>query len=152
MQCQEYFKLTKRKEDIILKNILNTTSKIIILIVIINIYNLFLYKDNVYAASGWSDIFSQGENFINQGKNSNTDINEVEFKALYKNLYNFLLAIGIIITIIVGALLGLKYMFGSIEQQVKVKETLLPYLVGCIIIFGAFGIWKIVLIFAQNIV
>ena len=134
-----------------MKKILNTISKIIVLIVIINIYNLFFYKDNVYAAIGWNDIFSQGENFINQGKNSNTDINGVEFKALYKNLYNFLLAIGIIITIIVGALLGVQYMFGSIEQQVKVKETLIPYLVGCAIVYGAFGIWKIVLILAQNI-
>ena len=41
-------------------------------------------------------------------------------------------------------------MWGSIEQQVKAKEMLMPYAVGCVVIFGAFGIWKIcVTIFSQ---
>ena len=31
-----------------------------------------------------------------------------------------------------------------LEEKVKVKETLIPYVAGCIIIFGAFTIWKVV--------
>lgn len=34
-------------------------------------------------------------------------------------------------------------MLGGIEEQAKIKETLIPYIVGCIVIFGAFGIWKL---------
>ena len=41
-------------------------------------------------------------------------------------------------------------MCGSVEQQAKVKEMLMPYAIGCIVIFGAFGIWKLaVTIFSQ---
>ena len=41
-------------------------------------------------------------------------------------------------------------MWGSVEEQTKAKEALIPYVVGCFVIFGAFGIWKLaVTIFAQ---
>ena len=41
-------------------------------------------------------------------------------------------------------------MWGSIEQQVKAKEVLLPYAIGSLVIFGAFGIWKLAIsIFSQ---
>ena len=41
-------------------------------------------------------------------------------------------------------------MWGSIEQQVKAKEMLEPYGIGCVVVFGAFGIWKLaVTIFSQ---
>ena len=33
----------------------------------------------------------------------------------------------------------------SVEEQAKVKETLIIYAVGCIVTFGAFGIWKMVI-------
>ena len=50
----------------------------------------------------------------------------------------------------IGGILGIQIMWGSIEQQVKAKEMIMPYVVGCIVIFGAFGIWKLaVTIFSQ---
>lgn len=42
-------------------------------------------------------------------------------------------------------------MVGSVEQKAKVKDSLLPYIIGCIVIFGAFGIWKLVLTILENI-
>ena len=35
-------------------------------------------------------------------------------------------------------------MMGSSTQKAETKELLIPYVVGCVIIFGAFGIWKLV--------
>ena len=34
-------------------------------------------------------------------------------------------------------------MTGSVEQQADVKKLLVPYIAGCVVVFGAFGIWKI---------
>ncbi len=34
-------------------------------------------------------------------------------------------------------------MVGGAEGQAKVKEMLVPFIVGCIIVFGGFGLWKI---------
>ena len=34
-------------------------------------------------------------------------------------------------------------MVGGAEGQAKVKEMLVPFIVGCVIVFGGFGFWKI---------
>lgn len=113
--------------------------KIVIIIVIVQT----IFISNSYAST-WGDIFSSGQNFINEGKNSGVAINSNTLKDMQDDIYNILLSLGIAVMVIVGAILGITYMFGSIEQQVKVKETFLPYVIACIVIFSAFGIWKLV--------
>lgn len=34
------------------------------------------------------------------------------------------------------AIIGMKYMYASVEEKAKYKETMLPYVVGCILVFG----------------
>lgn len=42
-------------------------------------------------------------------------------------------------------------MVASAEDKAKVKEALIPYIVGCIVIFGAFTIWSIAVNMGQSI-
>ena len=35
-------------------------------------------------------------------------------------------------------------MVGGAEEKANIKEVLVPYVVGCIVIFGAFAIWKLI--------
>ena len=130
-----------------LNKVLNIFLKLIILILIIQ----FLYTSNSYAST-WGDIIGSGQNFINEGKNAGVAINSNDLQDMQNDIYNFLLALGVAIMVIVGAILGIIYMFGSIEQQVKVKETLIGYVIGCIVIFSAFGIWRLVINIASNII
>ena len=64
---------------------------------------------------------------------------------LLDTLYNTLLIIGIAVAVIVGIILGIQFITGSVEQKSKIKESLIPYFVGCAVIFGALGIWKLVI-------
>lgn len=34
-------------------------------------------------------------------------------------------------------------MIGSVEEKAKYKELLLPYLAGCAAVYGALGIWQL---------
>ena len=74
---------------------------------------------------------------------SGSAIDTTEVKNQSNKIYNLLLALGIVLAVLIGAVLGIKYMLGGIEEQAKIKETLIPYIVGCVVIFGAFGIWKL---------
>lgn len=65
-------------------------------------------------------------------------------------LFNSLLTIGTVAAVIVGAVLGIQFMVGSVEQKAKIKDSLIPYVAGCIVIFGAFGIWKLVITILNN--
>ena len=41
--------------------------------------------------------------------------------------------------------MGIKFIIGSLEEKAEIKAMLIPYVVGCIVVFGAFGIWKLVM-------
>jgi len=94
------------------------------------------------AASTMDDVISAGDSFLNSGDGSST-INTGELKEASMSIYNILLYIGIAASVIVGAILGIKIMIASADEKAKVKEALVPYIIGCFVIFGAFGIWKL---------
>ena len=131
-----------------MKYLLQRTIKIFIILLL----TIFLFYMPIVNASYWGDIFDSGKEFFEQGKNSSENvIDEYKLQEEVNKIYNILFSLGVVLSVIVGAILGIKYMFGSIEQQVKVKELLLPYVIACIIIFGAFGIWKIVIEIASQV-
>ena len=85
------------------------------------------------------------ENFIKtDDKNSNNNIDSQQLSDFFNPIYNVALIIGIIVSVIVGAILGIKFMTGSVEQKADTKKLLIPYVAGCIAVFGAFFIWKLV--------
>lgn len=52
---------------------------------------------------------------------------------------------------LVGTIIGIQFMVASAEDKAKVKEALIPYVIGCAVIFGAFTIWSIAVNLGQNI-
>ena len=128
--------------------VLKVMIKIILLMLIIQ--TIYISKTEALSLDG---IFKTGDNFINEGKTEsqkNEAINYEEFRLTTNNIGSVLTTLGIVLAVIIGGILGIQIMWGSIEQQVKAKEMIMPYVVGCIVIFGAFGIWKLaVTIFSQ---
>ncbi|MBQ2917507.1 MAG: TrbC/VirB2 family protein [Clostridia bacterium] len=133
--------------------VFNIILKVIIILIIFQI--TFIPTSN---ASFWGDILDSGKEFIDDGsaasssESDGTGINQVQLDSTIDKIYNALLALGVVISVIVGAALGIKFIVGSVEEQAKIKETLLPYVIGCIVVFGAFGIWRIAITLGQKIV
>jgi hypothetical protein len=97
-------------------------------------------------ASFWSDIISQGDNFVQIGANATQNDNtasDEDTKEIMDDIYSILFPLGVVATVMVGGFLGIKFMLASAEDKAKVKESMVPYVIGCIVIYGAFGIWKI---------
>lgn len=86
-----------------------------------------------------------------RGDPESNAINETQLQETSNFMYKLLLAIGIIVMFIVGTILGIQFMIASAEDKAEVKKALVPYVVGCIVIFGAFTIWSIVVNLGQNI-
>ena len=59
--------------------------------------------------------------------------------------------IGMVFAILMLAILGIKYMLGSIEEKADYKKDLIPYLVGAGLLFGITTIVKILQIFGEKI-
>lgn len=136
-----------------MKRTINIIIKVIILLLIIEM--TFIPISN--AANYWDEIFSKGNEFLEEGQQQQqnskgqTVIDEEKLQKLSSKLYSILFTFGVSLSVIVGAMMGIKLMCGSIEQKAKVKEMLIPYVIGCIVVFGAFGIWRIVITVLSNI-
>jgi len=59
--------------------------------------------------------------------------------------------IGSVVSVIILIVLGIKYMMGSAEEKAEYKKTMIPYIIGAILIFAASGIATIVFNFASTI-
>lgn len=55
-----------------------------------------------------------------------------------------LTTIGVVVAIVGIIVLGLKYMMGSVEEKASYKKTMVPYLIGCILIFSISTIVSII--------
>ncbi len=115
------------------------------ILIITFLITLFSLQSSFTYASTMGDILSGAENFVSQGQ-SNTPISGDSIKNLSNSIYNILLIIGVVIAVIIGIIIGIQFITGSVEQKSKVKESLIPYVVGCVVVFGAFGIWKLAVI------
>ena len=105
-------------------------------------------SSNDNAEQGLDDLVTQGNNFLANGQ---LNLNENALQNFSGTMFNILLAIGVVVAVIVGAVIGLKLMISSVEEQAEAKKLLVPYVVGCVVVFGAFGIWKLIITLLQGI-
>lgn len=120
------------------------TKKILILLIIFSILILTIIP-KTYATT-FGNIIDQGDKFISSKDSKVSTIKEEAFSDLSDSLYNVLLIIAIIAAFIVGGILGIKFITEGVEGKADVKALLLPYFIGCVVIFGAFTIWKLVVL------
>lgn len=127
-----------------------------VLVMIFTMFILFATTNYTFALDGIIDGADKFEQIgANAYKTTNTVIstlvNNDGMKTASDSIYNMLLTAGVIIAVIIGIVIAIQFITGSIEEKAKVKETLIPYVAGCAIIFGAFAIWKIVITVLQSV-
>ncbi len=118
---------------------LNIISKLLISIFLLILLTSIISINTVKAFS-LTEASQSAKNFLNRGQS------KVEAGALNSTsqaFYKVLLAIGIVAAIVVGMIIGIKLMIASADEKAKVKDMLMPYIAGCVVVFGAFGIWSI---------
>ena len=125
-------------------------NKILKILVFIVLFAVLLSTNNYIMAADLDNIIKGGDDFINQG-NTNEVINKGNVEITAKSIYNIVLTIGIIVAVVMAIVLGIQYITASVEGQAKIKEKILPFIIGCAIMFGAFAIWKILVDVLQGI-
>ena len=116
------------------------------ILVIFTVFILTITTSNYANASSLTDIWDGADDFLQSGQSGlDETIDEEKLQTMSDVLYNILLAIAIVAAVIMGLFIGIRFMTGSIDQKAKIKETLIIYIAGCVIAFGAFGIWRLVI-------
>ena len=96
------------------------------------------------------DVINDGDTFVNSG-NASEAYDATQLQNFSKTIYNILLVAGILVATAMGGILGIKLMTSSVEEKAEVKKLLVPYVVGCVVVFGGFGIWKLVVTILERI-
>ena len=93
------------------------------------------------SSSSLDDMIGDADSFLNKGDSEHITTNSLQ--EFSNTFYNILLTIGIIAAVIAGMVIGIKFMMGGAEEKANIKEILIPYVVGCAVVFGSFAIWKL---------
>ena len=121
---------------------MNEKNAKIVAILIVIIISIFSLSPNVYAkpdesaGPGTSTIKEGGTSIggvtINPTTGSTTQLQNVGGKVL-----NAIRIIGTFISVGILMILGIQYMMGSSEQKAEYKKTMIPYVIGAVLLFAA---------------
>lgn len=59
--------------------------------------------------------------------------------------------IGIILSVLMSGILGIKYMVSSVEEKAEFKKDMLPYLIGALLVFGISAFVKFLQLFGEGL-
>ena len=68
-----------------------------------------------------------------------------------QNIIGPVQVIGSLVSVIAIIIMGIRYMLGSIEEKAQYKETLWPYFLGAVLVFGITNVLSIVYNIAKSI-
>lgn len=118
---------------------MKTKKAIICILSIILMFNL-----PIYSRASISQVFSDAQTFINEGGGT-SGINTGKLKSISDTISGLLLTIAVSVTFISIAVMGINFAVQTVEEKAKIKEAMVPWVMGIIVSFGAFGIWKLVI-------
>ena len=110
-------------------------------------------RRNTNAQNGGSasldDMMNDADDFVNSSGGA-IKYEQSALQDFSNNFYNIMLSVGVAVAVIMGGILGIKYMASSVEERATTKKTLIAYAVGCVVVFGGFAIWKLVVTILQG--
>lgn len=80
-----------------------------------------------------------------------SDVDVSGISNIGNDIVRILSTIGIVASVIVLIVLGIKYMMGSAEEKAEYKKTLMPYVIGSALVFAASAIAQVVYNFMQAV-
>ena len=59
----------------------------------------------------------------------------VRLESMSERILGIIQVIGVVVSVVMLIVIGIKYMVGSIEERAEYKETLKPYIIGAFLLF-----------------
>ena len=116
----------------------NIVFKLIFVVFILS-FVLFTSNLKIYAID---DIIQGADDFLD--KSSGSILKEESIKEVSDTLFSIFSIAGTAFVVVVGVILGIQFIMGSVTEKAEVKQKLIPYAIGSSVIFGATIIWSIV--------
>lgn len=118
----------------------------ILKILVIFICSICILNCTYTYAGTLGDTIKDAKNFLSSRDESlyKDSLNKDQLSDASSSIYNTLLMISFVVVAVVGITLGIKFMMASAEEKADIKKSLIIFLIGTIVVYGAFGIWKVI--------
>ncbi len=128
-------------------------SKIIKLAIILLIIFVTLISFNaiVYARTSTYDVIDDVINNDGKGYKPNVLGDESKLKQKVGVILGVINIVGVVLSVLTLMIIGMRYMFGSIEEKAEYKKTAVTYLLGAFLVFSMTTLPNIVFKISQNI-
>lgn len=83
-------------------------------------------------------------NYKGDGENTTKFISKVE------GILSIIQMVGVILSVIILVMIGIKYMLGSVEEKADYKKSMIPYLIGAFMVFSVTTLPQLIYKFIQN--
>ena len=67
----------------------------------------------------------------------NSGNGSIQIVSVGNKIMGIIQVVGILAAVIILMVLGIKYMMGSAEEKAEYKKTMIPYIIGAVLIFAA---------------
>ena len=88
-------------------------------------------------------VFEDADAFINTSTKE-YEIDKATVKNLSGQIYRTLMIIGVVVAFVIGGILAIEFITGGIEEKAQIKQKIIIYVIGLVLLFGAFTIWSVV--------
>jgi len=113
-----------------------------------NVYNVFDINININIEEesegnnkgDFTDVLIDTDYYKPTG-GSNAGVAELEMKI--GTVLSVITNLGMILSVLISAILGVKYMLASVEEKAEIKSDMIPYLIGACLVFGVCTVVKI---------
>ena len=98
-----------------------------------------------------TNVFAAGSSVLDKLDGQDKSVNTGSIGSIGNKILTIITTVGMVLAVVLVAILGIKYMMGSTEEKAEYKKSMIPYLVGAVLVFGASAIGRTVVNFGQSI-
>ena len=89
-------------------------------------------------------VLAVDPNTVLNGLNGNGNVQINDLTKVGNNIVTTIQVVGIVIAVIVLLVIGIKYMMGSASEKAEYKKTMIPYIVGAVLIFAGTSLVRVI--------
>ena len=95
-------------------------------------------------ASVAGTVLAVDTNTVLNGLDGNGNVQISDLTKVGNNIVTIIQVVGIVIAVIVLLIIGIKYMMGSASEKAEYKKTMIPYIVGAVLIFAGTSLVRVI--------
>lgn len=96
-------------------------------------------------------VLAVDPNTVLNGLNGNGNVQTNDLTKVGNNIVTIINVVGIVIAVIILLIIGIKYMIGSASEKAEYKKTMIPYIVGAVLIFAGTSLVRVIYSLANSV-